>query len=279
LFKFIFFSSDISLVRFKVYLIGLILFNFPDLSYGQEDKAVIVTYVQTTQFSVFWQRHYKLYANNEKALSVEIRKTNNTEVQTSPMGSDGSKFKYWEPFNDTPEFFYREFKKPSVKFMENVFDKLIYVDDTVSMNWNFVKETKLIKDFVCNKATVKHRGRDYVAWYTKQIPISAGPYKFSGLPGLILEIISIDNEVQFIAKNLSYGNHKDLTINDLTQKNKQSISFQNFSIRKGKIIDDYFRRQHAKRAGELIPYEKCEDCRELGIEKVYEWETEDEEKK
>ena len=42
--------------------------------------------------------------------------------------------------------------------------------------------------FTCNKATTKYAGREYTAWYTLDVPISYGPYKFFGLPGLIIKI-------------------------------------------------------------------------------------------
>jgi hypothetical protein len=43
-------------------------------------------------------------------------------------------------------------------------------------------------NYPCQKATATFKGRNYEAWFTQSIPFSDGPYKFSGLPGLILEI-------------------------------------------------------------------------------------------
>ena len=42
--------------------------------------------------------------------------------------------------------------------------------------------------YSCQKATLNFRGRDYVACFTTDVPISDGPWKFTGLPGLILKI-------------------------------------------------------------------------------------------
>ncbi|RXJ50293.1 GLPGLI family protein [Gelidibacter gilvus] len=59
----------------------------------------------------------------------------------------------------------------------------------IDFNWQITNETKNIGKFICYKATTKNfRGRNYEAWFTYEIPVPAGPWKFHGLPGLILEI-------------------------------------------------------------------------------------------
>ncbi len=65
------------------------------------------------------------------------------------------------------------------------------------LNWQLYPDTFKIKNYVCNKATVSYEGRDYTAWYTPEIPISDGPYKFWGLPGLILQIYDSENHYTF----------------------------------------------------------------------------------
>ncbi|MEZ4919633.1 MAG: GLPGLI family protein [Saprospiraceae bacterium] len=72
------------------------------------------------------------------------------------------------------------------------------VSDTVNdMNWKLHPEFRIIGQFNCQKAVCQFRGRSYVAWYTLEIPISSGPYKFGGLPGLILDVESTDGLVKF----------------------------------------------------------------------------------
>lgn len=40
--------------------------------------------------------------------------------------------------------------------------------------------------YKCHRATAKYLGRLWTAWYTPEIPTSAGPWKLWGLPGLIV---------------------------------------------------------------------------------------------
>ena len=67
--------------------------------------------------------------------------------------------------------------------------------------WQLSSDTLTIKNYFCNKATTTYEGRDYIAWYTTEIPISDGPYKFWGLPGLIIKIYDTENEYTFTLEN------------------------------------------------------------------------------
>lgn len=76
-------------------------------------------------------------------------------------------------------------------------DKLYYEEIREKINWLIEQDTLSIVGYLCQKATCSYRGRNYVAWFTKEIPISAGPYKFQGLPGLILNIADTKHNYTF----------------------------------------------------------------------------------
>lgn len=63
-----------------------------------------------------------------------------------------------------------------------------YEEDIPDINWQIQSDRKTLMTYSCQKATTEFRGRNYVAWFTLDIPIPEGPFKFSGLPGLILEM-------------------------------------------------------------------------------------------
>lgn len=65
------------------------------------------------------------------------------------------------------------------------------------MKWSLKDEKKVVAGYKCKKAICHFAGRDYIAWYTLEIPISEGPYKFSGLPGLIVKIEDTKGEHRF----------------------------------------------------------------------------------
>ena len=70
------------------------------------------------------------------------------------------------------------------------------------INWKLEDETKKIGSFECSKAVCNFRGREYTAWYTTRIPLPFGPWKFQGLPGLILEVYNKNQDIYFSAKKI-----------------------------------------------------------------------------
>lgn len=75
-------------------------------------------------------------------------------------------------------------------------DTYIVKDDRI-INWQIISETKKIGEWECQKATADFAGRKWNAWFTMEIPIPDGPYKFRGLPGLIVSISSEDKTHQY----------------------------------------------------------------------------------
>ncbi|WP_421919148.1 GLPGLI family protein [Marinifilum sp.] len=63
-------------------------------------------------------------------------------------------------------------------------------------------ETKKILSYKCFKATCSFRGRDYVAYFTKDIPFKAAPWKFHGLRGVMLEVYSTDEYCNWVAESI-----------------------------------------------------------------------------
>lgn len=72
------------------------------------------------------------------------------------------------------------------------------------MAWKIFEETRELEGITVQKARCFHRGRYYNAWFAPAIPISNGPWKLGGLPGLILEAYDDQCEVVFLFGALRY---------------------------------------------------------------------------
>jgi GLPGLI family protein len=84
--------------------------------------------------------------------------------------------------------------------------------------WKISKESKEILGFKVYLATTQYAGRNYEAYFTSEIPIQEGPYKFFGLPGLILEIYDEKKDHHFVAIGIS--KEKKISIDDRISKRK-----------------------------------------------------------
>ncbi|MDO5395786.1 MAG: GLPGLI family protein [Bacteroidales bacterium] len=93
--------------------------------------------------------------------------------------------------------------KADLKYRLSVSPFLVYSDSMPNIEWEFLPDDNTsILGYECSKATTEFAGRQYTAWFTTEIPLPFGPYKFGGLPGLILKIA--DSEHQFIWEAMGF---------------------------------------------------------------------------
>ena len=81
-----------------------------------------------------------------------------------------------------------------------------YEEKWSGQEWTLEEDTASFLGHSCQKATCRWRGRDYVAWFAPDIPIRRGPWKFGGLPGLIMKINDVDSLYVFEAVAIEKGN-------------------------------------------------------------------------
>ena len=77
-----------------------------------------------------------------------------------------------------------------------------YVDSLHTQMWTMGDSTREVLGYTCQQATADFRGRRWTAWFATDIPISDGPWKLGGLPGLILEAYDEGHQHVFTAVGL-----------------------------------------------------------------------------
>ncbi len=118
------------------------------------------------------------------------------------------------------------------QFYESVGMTLLSYDSPVINNWKLVDEKKVINSITCKKAEVRYKGRDWTAWYTTEIPFPYGPYKFSGLPGLIVKITDKTGDYDFeLVKSTSSSELKSkvVTVSERYYKNSKNVTKKELS--------------------------------------------------
>ena len=63
-----------------------------------------------------------------------------------------------------------------------------YEEPATILSWTISPTTATVAGYACQRATTSYGGRQWEAWFTREVPVSDGPYKFNGLPGLIVKV-------------------------------------------------------------------------------------------
>jgi GLPGLI family protein len=115
-------------------------------------------------------------------------------------------------------------------------------DSVKEYEWTLLPDTTRILGFLCYKATCKAaildtKIRNYIVWYTPEIPIPVGPNRFYGLPGLILSIE--EKYYSMLAKSINLNaNREELKFLKCCTEGK-IISTKRYNEILGKQSDDF----------------------------------------
>lgn len=102
-----------------------------------------------------------------------------------------------DAYDGITEQIYKNRKTGNITMFNIVGDRYKGNDPVGVLEWEISSDTASFLDYQCQKATLKFRGRDYEAWFAPQIPVNDGPWKFFGLPGLILKVKDTESQFDF----------------------------------------------------------------------------------
>ncbi len=110
-----------------------------------------------------------------------------------------------------PFVVYKNYPEGKLTFEDYVcYQSYRYEEEMPVQAWQLKKDTMTVCGYLCKKAITTFRGRNYVAWYAEAIPIGDGPWKFSGLPGLILKVNDDRNQFSFECTSVEPSINKEL---------------------------------------------------------------------
>ncbi|WP_426277137.1 GLPGLI family protein [Chryseobacterium sp. S-02] len=181
--------------------IQLLLFLFYTISYAQ-NKQFIYEYrfvPDSTDRNNFKTEYMVLSINSKKSefYSSEKFKSDSTLLADSKKGiltmPPNKEF-----IND------RVIKFPNSNTINYIktFDEKYFIDQEVKLNWKLLNDFKTIMNYKVQKAITEFGGRKWTVWFTTSIPFQDGPYKFFGLPGLILEVEDNTDSHHFTIKGV-----------------------------------------------------------------------------
>jgi GLPGLI family protein len=189
----------------------------------------------------------------------------NGKLKTSVIILDDITYNKTEPLSSEPNVIVMEPSKDEKKgffIKKNSDNKLYfytrtpfsaeryYVSDSLHpMKWVLTEETKKILGIKCKSATTTFRGRTYKAFYATGISVSNGPWKFGGLPGLILEIASADGECSWVAGEI-IKNPKNINVDTVDLTKYKFITWEEYAKEYKDLADKKIALLKAKSASD-----------------------------
>lgn len=115
--------------------------------------------------------------------------------------------------------------KGELVYTERIEDKeYFYKEDLPNFDWEMLDGDMTVCSYPCQKAKTYFRGREWVVWYAIDLPYSDGPWKLSGLPGLILQAQDAKGDFKFVAQKIAMS-EKEVPSYDVRQMTKTTAKY------------------------------------------------------
>ncbi|WP_081818019.1 GLPGLI family protein [Sphingobacterium thalpophilum] len=146
-------------------------------------------------------------------------------------------------------------------------------DEFPPLVWNTnYKDVDTLGKHICHKATAAYRGTTLVAYYTNDIPVPAGPYKFGGLPGLIVMLYNEGaNPNYWLLKEIEYPYTGNVPVNEKYMQSLPKLSLESYIKKVDLETEERMRMMMSKMPvmeGVTVERQKVRGS----VEQVYEWE-------
>jgi GLPGLI family protein len=116
---------------------------------------------------------------------------------------------YVQPPNPELKKVYCDFGKNKItRQMEFMTRNFLVTDQIDRLAWKLTNKKIKVQDYICLSSELKKGDDKITAWFTSEIPVSAGPGEFYGLPGLILAV-EVNGETIFLAKSVELNPPKN----------------------------------------------------------------------
>lgn len=183
-------------------------------------------------YSKFWE--YRDFRKDSTLATYDYKKLDKRTADNIGRKYDyGHRYKY-------PKYIIKDYKENKIKEKYYVWGYYVFSEDTPTISWELTEEMDSICGYPCMKAQADFSGRKWNAWFTSNIPLSDGPFRFQGLPGLILKMESEDKEHRLVAISIRNA-HDDIyekkTDDYKTTRERCRKLYENFHLNPAGTID------------------------------------------
>ncbi len=110
------------------------------------------------------------------------------------------------PSRTVSTYVFKNHADKTLRVYQDSNEEYVYYDEPFEeMKWEIVSDsTKTVLNYECIKAETNYHGRLWTAWFAPEIPVHDGPWKFEGLPGMILMVSDSTGDHSIVATGMEY---------------------------------------------------------------------------
>lgn len=113
----------------------------------------------------------------------------------------------------------KSYPAAKVEYMDRVGTTIFTYNDEPKLQWKIQPDKQKMEGYNVQKAITEFGGRKWIAWFSSDLPFQDGPYKFSGLPGLIIKIEDDNQNYSWVLSgNKSIKNYDETSTDKLIAK-------------------------------------------------------------
>ena len=179
-------AQNIDNVKFRIHYAAKFKVVEGSKSIRQDEKILDIG-TNSSKFYSLWE--------------TKIRETQDSVIAHGGTFSDVMNAVGKLPYTHSYQYYavYKNYpRKGTLTYTDKVLKEFIYEEAMERPVWKVIpQQDAQIAGYACQKAETTYRGRTWNVWYTTDIPISDGPWKLYGLPGLILKAVDAKDDFLF----------------------------------------------------------------------------------
>lgn len=127
------------------------------------------------------------------------------------------------PSRESEYIVYKNYPEQGTMLVQDAQSKqyYTYMEQMPLQDWEIMPDTMNILGYTCQKAVCQWRGREYTAWFAADIPTRDGPYKFCGLPGLIMKVEDSEQRFCFTIQQIATRERKTIYLAEPVESQPQ----------------------------------------------------------
>jgi len=222
------------LTLLRSYALTVFILFIVGLCYGQESG--VVTYsISNNWVKKFASCEYIPKADRERQLYTwggQKEYVENAELKFNATGNryeiTGNQSTSTYKRREEAYIIYRDREKNETFDVMTLLEKECVVKDSIPcQNWKIKNDMREIAGHICMNASFYDtiKGKEVIAWFALDLPVSIGPDKYCGLPGMILEINEANGALVYTATSVLLSNEEIEIPKPVVKKKINTINY------------------------------------------------------